>query len=60
MLKASGEASPEWLADVCNTVVKDDGIPEDWSKSWLASVYKGKGDALECGSHQGITILEMY
>jgi len=39
-------------------VVKDK-IPKDWSKSWLAmSVYKGKGDALECGLYRGIQMLE--
>jgi len=32
---------------VYNAVVKDGKILKDWSKSWLASVYKGKGDALE-------------
>jgi len=52
------EASPELVSDVCNAFVKDGKIPEDGSKSWLASVYKGKGDALECGSYRGIKILE--
>ena len=43
---------------MCNAVIKDGKIPEDWSKSWLTSVYKGKGDALECGSYRGIKMLE--
>jgi len=36
---------------VCNAVVKD-------GKSRLASVYKGNGDALECGLCRGIKMLE--
>jgi len=48
MLRPSGNAGPEWVADVWNAVVKDGKIPENWSKSWLAGVYRGKGDALEC------------
>jgi len=27
---------------VCHAVVEDGKIPEHWSKSWLASVHKGK------------------
>ena len=43
---------------VCNAVVRDDKIPEDWSRSWTVNVYKGKGDALACGSYRGIKLLE--
>jgi len=49
MLKASREAGPAWVAHMCNAVVEDGKIAEGRSKRWLASVYKGKGDALECG-----------
>ena len=33
-------------------------MPKDWDKSWMLNVYKGKGDALECGSYRGIKLLE--
>ena len=33
-------------------------IPEDWSRSWMVNVYKGKGDALTCGSYRGTKLLE--
>ena len=33
-------------------------IPDDWRKSLIVSVYKGKGDALECGSYRGIKLLD--
>ena len=33
-------------------------IPDDWKKSWPITVYKGKGDAQECGSYQGIKLLD--
>ena len=55
MLKAAGAL---WMTDVCNAVVKDGKIPEDWSRSWMVNVYKGKGDALACGSYRGIKLLE--
>ena len=39
------------MTDVFNAVVRDGRIPSDW-KSWMVPVYKGKGDALECGSYR--------
>ena len=39
-------------------VLKEGTIPNDWSKSWMVSIYKGKGDALDCGSYRGIKLLE--
>jgi hypothetical protein len=58
MLKAAGEAGTRWVTDVCNSIVREGKIPEDWCKSWMVNVYKGKGDALECGSYRGIRLLE--
>ena len=58
MLKAAGETGTMWMTDVCNAVVRDGKIPEDWSRSWMVNVYKGKGDALTCGSYRGIRLLE--
>lgn len=58
MLKAAGEAGIVWVADMCNSVVKEGRVPEDWCKSWMVNVYKGKGDAMECGSYRGIRLLE--
>jgi hypothetical protein len=58
MLKAAGEVGTLWVTDVCNAVVREGKIPEDWCKSWMVNVYKGKGDALECGSYRGIRLLE--
>ena len=57
MLKASGESGVRWMTDLFNVVVKTGKVPEDWSKSWMVSIYKGKGDALECNSYRGIKLL---
>ena len=58
MLKAAGEAGTRWVTDVCNSIVREGKMPEEWCKSWMVNVYKGKGDALECGSYRGIRLLE--
>ena len=46
------------MTDLCNAVVLEGKIPEDWRKSWMLSVYKSKGNALECGSYRGIKLLD--
>ena len=58
MIKAAGEFGLVWLQELFNQVLKEGRIPNDWSKSWMVSVYKGKGDALDCGSYRGIKLLE--
>ena len=39
-------------------IVKEGYIPDDWRKSILVPVYKGKGDPLVCGSYRAIKLLE--
>ena len=58
ILQAAGEAGIRWVMEICNAVLKEGKVPEDWKRSWIVSVYKGKGDALECGSYRGIKLLD--
>ena len=58
MLKAAGDVGTLWVTEVCNHIVMEGRIPADWCSSWMVNVYKGKGDALECGSYRGIKLLE--
>ena len=43
---------------VANAVVKNRNIPEDWSRSWMVNVSKGKSDALTCSLYRGIKLLK--
>ena len=47
-----------WILDLCNSIVKEGSIPEDWKSSVVLPIYKGKGDPMECGSYRGIKMLE--
>jgi len=38
--------------------VDEDRIPDDWKYSVLLSVFKGKGDPMQCGSYRTIKLLE--
>ena len=58
MSRASGDVGVQWVTDLCNKIVQEGKIPSDWRKSWTVKVYKGKGDALECGSYRGIKLLD--
>jgi hypothetical protein len=58
MIKAGGEVVIQWMTDLFNAIVMEGKVPMDWSKSWLVSIYKGKGDAMDCGSYRGVKLLE--
>ena len=52
MIKAAGGFGSRWMTDQINNIVKERYIPDDWRKSILVPVYKGKGDPLVCGSYR--------
>jgi Reverse transcriptase (RNA-dependent DNA polymerase) len=58
LLSAAGEVGIKAMVELCNAIVREGRMPEDWSKSWLVSIYKGKGDAMDCGSYRGVKLLE--
>jgi len=52
MIQATGDTGTQWLLDLCYVIVKEGCIPEDWKSSQInQSIYKGKGDPIECGSY---------
>ena len=54
MMKASGGFVTRSMTDLINNIVKEDCIQDDWRKSILVHVYKGKGDPLVCDSYRAI------
>jgi len=53
MIQATGDIEIQWILDLCNGIVKESCISEDWKSSKLLPIYKGKGDPMECGSYKG-------
>jgi len=58
ILKSSDESGITGMLNICNAVVKEVIMPDDWKKSLMVNVFKGKGDALEWSSYRGIKLLE--
>jgi len=58
MIQATGDIGTQWILDLCNGIVKEGSIPEDWKSSVVLPIYKGKGDPMEGGSYRGIKLLE--
>ena len=58
MIQAEGDIGTQWILDLCNGIVKEGCIPEDWKSSMVLPIYKEKGDLMECGSYRGIKLLE--
>ena len=38
MLKAAGEAGTRWVTDVCNSIVREGKMPEEWCICWMVNV----------------------
>ena len=58
MMLLGKSVSIDWLTDLCNNIIEEGVIPDDWKSSVLVPLYKGKGDPLDCGSYRGIKLLE--
>jgi len=58
MMQATGDAGAQLILDLCDGVVKEGGVPDDWKSSVVLPVCRGGGDPVECGSCRGIGLLE--
>ena len=58
MLKASGEEGVRLLRQLGEEVFSNGVIPSEWEESIILNLYKGKGDALNCGSYRGLKLTD--
>ena len=58
MIKLLEESGVDTMVDIIGTVWEEEEMPEDWKQSEIVSIYKQKGDRLECGNYRGIKLLE--
>ena len=43
----------EFLVNFLNRPLRGEKMPDEWRRSVLVSLYKGKGDIKECGNYRG-------
>ena len=42
MIQATGDIGTQWILDLCNGIVKEGSIPEDWKSVWYCQSTKAK------------------
>jgi len=42
MIQATGDIRTQWILDLCNGIVKEGCIPEDWKSRWYCQSTKAK------------------
>jgi len=58
MIHVTTDIGTQLILDLCNGIVKEGCIPEDWKSSVVVLIYKGKGGPMDCGSHRGFKVFE--
>ena len=59
MLKRGGKSMIDWLQMLFEKCRREGRVPEDWKKSCVVPIYKGKGDRRECKNYRGISLLSV-
>jgi len=55
--KMLGDVSIGWLKNLLNKILIEGKMPEDWRKSFIVPIFKGKGNIQECGNYRGIKLM---
>ena len=54
---ALGNKGVEFLVNFFNRLLQGEKMPDEWRRSVLVPLYKGKGDIKECGNYRGIKLM---
>ena len=58
LLKFAGVMGVMELLRVFQGIMGEEHAPDEWRNSLTISIYKGNGDALQCGKYRGLRLLE--
>ena len=58
MLKASSDVCSEMIANLTNSIIRDNTMPSKWNYSIIIGLYKGRGEALDRGNYRGLKLTE--
>ena len=55
--KCFGTYGVIYLTKLFNNILQKEEMPKEWRRNVLVSIYKNKGDIMECGSFRGIKLM---
>ena len=58
MIARSGEIGIGVMVELCQGVLHERGMPDDWVLS-VVLIFKGKGDAMSCIAYRGVKLLQV-
>ena len=58
MIAVSGEIGIDVMVELCQSVLDGRGMLDEWALSVVVPIFKGKGDAMNCGAYRGVKLLE--
>ena len=56
--KYTSDVCSEMIADLKNSIIRDNTMPSEWNDSIIISLYKGKCEALDRGNYRGLKLTE--
>ena len=57
-IKAAGAVGVNHLHSLTNKIITEGAVPSDWLKSYILSLFKGKGSPTERGNYRGLKLIE--
>ena len=58
MIVASDEIEVKVMMELCQRVLNDRGMPDEWKTSVIVPIFKAKSDVMSCGSYRRVKLLE--
>ena len=58
MLKASSDICSGLIAGLTNSIVRENTMPSEWDDSFIFSLFKDKGKAIDRGNYRGLKLTE--
>ena len=58
IIVASGEIGIKVMMELCQQMLDDRGMPDEWKTSVIVLIFKGKDDVMSCGSYRRVKLLE--
>ena len=57
IMAVSWEIGIDVMVELCQSVLDERGMPDELELSVVVPIFKGKGDALNCGAYRGVKLL---